>query len=111
MTGEKENIMAEITITEQNFESEVLQSDKPVLVDFWASWCGPCRMLAPVIAELAEEYEGRARVGKVNVDEQQALAVRYRVSSIPTVIVFKNGEPVASSVGVRPKAQLEELLK
>ncbi|MGP1349094.1 MAG: thioredoxin [Stomatobaculum sp.] len=103
--------MAEITITEQNFESEVLQSDKPVLVDFWASWCGPCRMLAPVIAELAEEYEGRARVGKVNVDEQQALAVRYRVSSIPTVIVFKNGEPVASSVGVRPKAQLEELLK
>ncbi len=103
--------MAEITITEQNFESEVLQSDKPVLVDFWASWCGPCRMLAPVIAELAEEYEGRAKVGKVNVDEQQALAVRYRVSSIPTVIVFKNGEPVASSVGVRPKAQLEELLK
>lgn len=103
--------MAEITITEQNFESEVLQSDKPVLVDFWASWCGPCRMLAPVIAELAEEYEGRAKVGKVNVDEQQALAVRYRVSSIPTVIVFKNGEPVASSVGARPKAQLEELLK
>lgn len=103
--------MAEITITEQNFESEVLQSDKPVLVDFWATWCGPCRMLAPVIAELAEEYEGRARVGKVNVDEQQALAVRYRVSSIPTVIVFKNGEPVASSVGARPKAQLEELLK
>lgn len=103
--------MAEITITEQNFESEVLQSDKPVLVDFWATWCGPCRMLAPVIAELAEEYEGRVKVGKVNVDDQQALAIRYRVSSIPTVIVFKNGEPVASSVGVRPKAQLEELLK
>lgn len=103
--------MAEITITEQNFESEVLQSDKPVLVDFWATWCGPCRMLAPVIAELAEEYEGRVKVGKVNVDEQQALAIRYRVSSIPTVIVFKNGEAVASSVGVRPKAQLEELLK
>lgn len=103
--------MAEITLTEVNFENEVLKSDKPVLVDFWASWCGPCRMLSPVISELAEEYEGRVKVGKVNVDEQQELAMKYRVASIPTVILFKDGQPVQTSVGVRPKAQLETMLK
>ncbi|MDQ0151549.1 thioredoxin 1 [Moryella indoligenes] len=103
--------MAEITLTEVNFENEVLKSDKPVLVDFWATWCGPCRMLSPVISELAEEYEGRVKVGKVNVDEQQELAMQYRVASIPTVILFKDGQPVQTSVGARPKAQLEAMLK
>ena len=103
--------MAEITLIEVNFENEVLKSDKPVLVDFWASWCGPCRMLSPVISELAEEYEGRVKVGKVNVDEQQELAMKYRVASIPTVILFKDGQPVQTSVGARPKAQLEAMLK
>lgn len=103
--------MAEITLTEVNFENEVLKSDKPVLVDFWATWCGPCRMLSPVISELAEEYEGRVKVGKVNVDEQQELAMKYRVASIPTVILFKDGQPVQTSVGARPKVQLEAMLK
>ncbi|MFR9307290.1 MAG: thioredoxin [Lachnospiraceae bacterium] len=107
----RRKIMAEITLTEVNFENEVLKSDKPVLVDFWATWCGPCRMLSPVISELAEEYEGRVKVGKVNVDEQQELAMKYRVASIPTVILFKDGQPVQTSVGARPKAQLEAMLK
>ncbi|WP_307252221.1 thioredoxin [Moryella indoligenes] len=107
----RRKIMAEITLTEVNFENEVLKSDKPVLVDFWATWCGPCRMLSPVISELAEEYEGRVKVGKVNVDEQQELAMQYRVASIPTVILFKDGQPVQTSVGARPKAQLEAMLK
>ncbi len=102
--------MAEITITEQNFDEEVLRSDIPVLLDFWAEWCGPCRMLAPVVAEIAREQEGKVKVGKVNVDEQPALAGRYGMSSIPTILVFKNGEAVKASVGVRPKAQLLDLL-
>lgn len=103
--------MSEITITKSNFENEVLSADKPVLVDFWASWCGPCRMLAPVIGELAEEYEGTAKVGKVNVDEEPELASRFGVASIPTLIVFKDGKIVNQSVGVRPKAFIEGLLK
>lgn len=103
--------MAEIVLTQDNFEQEVLQSDKPVLVDFWATWCGPCRMLAPIVEELAEEYADVAKVGKVNVDDAPALAAQYGVSAIPTVIVFKNGEPVDTVVGYRPKAELEELLK
>ena len=103
--------MAELILTNENFDAEVLQSDLPVLVDFWATWCGPCRMLAPVIEELAEEYEGRAKVGKVNVDEQTALAIRYNVSVIPTVLLFKDGKVVETSVGVKPKSAFEELLK
>jgi len=102
--------MAEITITAQNFEEEVLRSDIPVLVDFWATWCGPCRMLAPVIEEIAEEYEGSVKVGKVNVDEEQELAMRFSVMSIPTVMVFKNGAVTNTAVGYRPKAQIEALL-
>ena len=102
--------MAEITLTKDNFESEVLRSELPVLVDFWAEWCGPCRMLAPTVAELAEEYAGRVKVCKVNVDEQPELAAAFRVSSIPTVAVMKDGKVTASSVGVRPKAQLEAML-
>ena len=84
--------MAEITITEKNFEEEVINSTLPVLVDFWATWCGPCRMLAPVIEEIAEEYEKEIKVGKVNVDEQSALAIRFGIESIPTVLLFKAGK-------------------
>lgn len=103
--------MAEIKLTDQNFEQEVLRADLPVLVDFWASWCGPCRMLAPVIAEIAEEYAGKVKVGKVNVDEQPNLANRYGIASIPTVMLFKNGEVVNTSLGYRPKNDLETMLK
>ena len=106
--------MAELTITKENFASEVLASDKPVLIDLWAEWCGPCRMMAPVVAELAEDYAGRVRVGKVNVDEQADIAVRYGVSSIPTLLMFKNGREAGRLVGYRPKADvaaaLEQLL-
>lgn len=103
--------MAEIKLTDQNFEQEVLRADMPVLVDFWASWCGPCQMLAPVIAEIAEEYAGKVKVGKVNVDEQPNLANRYGIASIPTVMLFKNGEVVSTSLGYRPKNELETMLK
>ena len=103
--------MAEIIITEQNFEQEVLQSDKPVLVDFWATWCGPCRMLAPTIELLAEEMEGIAKVGKVNVDEQPGLAARFGISSIPTLIVFEDGKVKNSSVGVVTKSMIEDMLR
>ena len=103
--------MAEIKLTDQNFEQEVLHADLPVLVDFWASWCGPCQMLAPVIAEIAEEYAGKVKVGKVNVDEQPNLANRYGIASIPTVTLFKNGEVVSTSLGYRPKNELETMLK
>ena len=102
--------MAEITITKENYEAEVLQSDKPVLLDFWATWCGPCRMLSPVIAEIAEEYEGKVKVGKVNVDEEPELASAFRVASIPTVVVMKEGKAANMSVGYRPKEQIEALL-
>lgn len=103
--------MAEIKITTENFEKEVLQAQEPVLVDFWADWCGPCRMLGPVLEEIARDHEGSLRVGKVNVDEQLALAQRFGVSSIPLLILFKNGCPVAKALGYRPKAEIEELLK
>ena len=103
--------MAGIIITEQNFEQEVLQSDKPVLVDFWATWCGPCRMLAPTIELLAEEMEGIAKVGKVNVDEQPGLAARFGISSIPTLIVFEDGKVKNTSVGVIPKSMIEDMLR
>ncbi len=102
--------MAEVVLTDKNFEEEVLKSEIPVLVDFWAEWCGPCRMLAPIFSEIAEEKVGQVKVCKVNVDEQPALAMQFRVASIPTVLVFKNGQLVNSSVGARPKAQIEALL-
>jgi thioredoxin 1 len=98
--------MAEITVTTGNFEEEVLRSDKPVLVDFWASWCGPCKMLAPVLSEIAEEYEGKIKVGKVNVDEQPSLAAQFRVASIPMLVLFRDGQPVNTVVGYRPKNEL-----
>lgn len=103
--------MAEITITSDNFDTIVLQSDKPVMVDFWASWCGPCRMVGPVISQIASEYESEVVVGKINVDEQEELAARYNVMSIPTIMIFNKGEIVTTSVGVKSKEQLEELLK
>ena len=102
--------MAPIEITEQNFEQEVLKSDIPVLVDFWASWCGPCQMVGPIIEEIAEERKD-VKVCKVNVDEQPDLAGKYNVMSIPTIIVFKNGEPATVSVGAKPKTELLGLLK
>ena len=102
--------MAEITLTKQNFETEVLRSEKPVLVDFWASWCGPCRMLAPILSDIAEESAGRFQVGKVNVDEEPELASRFQIMSIPTLIVFKGGKPVSTAVGVRPKAEILKML-
>ena len=103
--------MEELTITQQNFEQEVLLAKEPVLVDFWATWCGPCRMLAPVIEEIANEYAGKVKVGKVNVDDERELALEYGVSSIPTVMVFQNGEVKQTSVGYRPKEEIEQLLK
>ena len=103
--------MAELTITQQNFEQEVLLAKEPVLVDFWATWCGPCRMLAPVIEEIANEYAGKVKVGKVNVDDERELALEYGVSSIPTVMVLQNGEVKQTSVGYRPKEEIEQLLK
>lgn len=94
--------MAVVTITKENFEQEVLQSAKPVLLDFWASWCGPCRMLSPIVDEVAEE-RGDVKVGKVNVDEQPELASRFGVVSIPTLVVMKNGKIVDQAIGARPK--------
>ena len=103
--------MNEIVLTSENFEEEVLRSDKPVLVDFWATWCGPCRMLAPIVAQIAEERAGEIKVGKIDVDEEPELAVQYGIASIPTLMVFKNGEKVNTSIGVIPKAAIEQLLK
>ena len=102
--------MSEKKFTTANFEAEVLASEKPVLVDFWATWCMPCRMLAPTVEEVADETEGRAVVGKVNVDEEMERARRYRVASIPTLIVFENGAEVRRSVGVVEKEDIYDLL-
>ncbi len=103
--------MAEITLTASNFESEVINSELPVLVDFWASWCGPCRMLAPVIEEIAEEYEGKIKVGKINVDDEPELANTYGIMSIPAVKLFKGGKVAAETVGYQPKESIEALIK
>ena len=101
--------MSVITITKDNFQQEVLSSDKPVLLDFWASWCGPCRMVSPIVDEIAEERSD-IKVGKINVDEQSELAARFRVMSIPTLVVMKGGKVVNQMVGARPKAQILAML-
>ncbi len=101
--------MSVLTITKENFQEEVMKSEKPVLLDFWASWCGPCRMVSPTVDEIAEEMPN-IKVGKVNVDEQQELASSFNVMSIPTLIVMENGKVVDQAVGVRPKRQIVSML-
>ncbi|HPT79487.1 MAG TPA: thioredoxin [Candidatus Atribacteria bacterium] len=100
-----------VILNAENFESEVLNSAEPVLVDFWASWCGPCKMIAPIIDQLAEEYAGRIKVAKLNVDESRSVAEQYRIMSIPTLLVFKDGEVVNQAIGARPKGDLEKMLE
>ena len=102
--------MAELKITRENFENEVMKSNIPVLIDFWAPWCGPCRMMGPIIEQLAEEYEGKAKVGKVNVDEEGELSQAFGVMSIPTIVLVKDGKVVRQAVGARPKAEVEAML-
>jgi thioredoxin 1 len=97
-------------VTEQSFEEEVLQSDKPVIVDFWAEWCGPCHAVSPVLDRIVEERSDELKLVKVNIDEQPALSQRFGVQSIPTVILFKNGEPAAAAIGAQPKPALEKAL-
>ncbi|MDF2819739.1 MAG: thioredoxin [Clostridiales bacterium] len=103
--------MSVLKVTKENFETEVLNSDKPVLLDFWAAWCGPCRMVAPIIDEIAIETEGKAKVGKINVDEQQELASKFKVMSIPTLVVIKNGKVVETVIGARPKQAILSMLQ
>lgn len=100
-----------MVITKNNFETEVLKSELPVLVDFWAAWCGPCRMLSPIIEEIEKEYAGKVKIGKVNVDEEMELAQMFRVASIPTVLLFKEGKVAAQSIGYRPKEDFEAMLR
>ncbi|HMU12891.1 MAG: thioredoxin [Bacteroidetes bacterium] len=100
-----------LEFTDSNFEELVLKSDKPVLVDFWAEWCGPCRMVGPVVEEIAKEYEGKAVVGKLNVDNNPQIATKYGIRSIPTILFLKNGEVVDRSVGAVPKAALATKLQ
>ena len=100
----------EITLTDDNFKKEVLESDKPVLVDFWASWCAPCRMIAPVVEELAGEYEGKAKVGKVNTEDNATITGQYGIISIPTLIIFKQGKPVDQIIGVVSKDVIKKKL-
>lgn len=107
--------MAELTLTDNNFEQEVLQSKIPVLVDFWAKWCMPCRMMSPVIEELAKEYDGKVKVGKIDVEESSKTAAQYGIMSIPSLLIFKNGKPVKNMVGVQGKEvlkkEIEEVLR
>ena len=99
-----------LTLTESNFDQEVIQSDKPVLVDFWAVWCAPCSMIAPIVEAIASEYEGKIKVGKVNVDENSQLAVRYGIRAIPTLLLFKDGKVVEQMIGVQHKEAIKALI-
>ena len=103
--------MKPIEITDGNFEVEVLQSDKPVLIDFWAAWCAPCRMIAPIVEELAQEYDGKVKIGKLDVDSNQQTAIKYGVRSIPTVLIIKNGEVADTIIGALPKAAFVDKLE
>lgn len=100
--------MALLSITDDNFETEVLQSDMPVLIDFWAVWCGPCKIIKPVVEELAVEYDGKMKFGELDVDQNQQSAMKYGVRSIPTLLIFKNGEVADTIIGAQPKAQIEK---
>lgn len=100
-----------VHVTDETFQSEVLQSEVPVIVDFWAEWCGPCRMIAPALEEIAEEMSGKVKIAKLNVDENPNTSIRYGVRSIPTLILFKNGEPASMQVGAAPKGRLSEWIK
>ena len=97
-------------VTESTFEQEVLKSDKPVIVDFWAEWCGPCHAVSPILDRIAEERSGELTVVKVNIDEEQGLAERYGIASIPTIVLFKDGEPAAAAIGAQPKGSIEKQL-
>jgi thioredoxin 1 len=97
-------------VTEQTFDQEVLKSDQPVIVDFWAEWCGPCHAVAPVLDKIADERQGELKVVKVNIDEEQGLAQRYGIVSIPTMVLFRDGEPAAAAIGAQPKGALERSL-
>lgn len=100
-----------LELSDSTFEDQVIKSETPVLVDFWASWCGPCRMLAPVVEDIASSYAGRLKVGKVNVDENQEITMKYGIRSIPTLILFKDGKAVEQIIGAVPKSEIERILK
>ena len=102
--------MSEIILTSKNFEEEVLKSEIPVLVDFFATWCGPCKMIAPVIEELAEKYEGKVKIRKVNVDEENELAMKFQIASIPTLVLFKEGKVVNTKMGLCSKSEIESMI-
>ncbi len=99
-----------LELNEQNFDSEVLQSEQPVLVDFWAPWCGPCRQLGPIVEQIAQDFTGKVKVGKLNVDENPNLAQKYNVMSIPLLVLFKNGQPAQQLLGIQPKEAIEQML-
>ncbi len=99
-----------VVLDSGNFQEEVLDTNVPVLVDFWASWCGPCKMIAPIIDQLADEFAGKAKIAKVNVDDNRDLASQYKVMSIPTMLVFKDGQVVNQAIGARPKGELEKMI-
>jgi thioredoxin 1 len=103
--------MKPVTITDDNFSTEVINSDKPVLIDFWAVWCGPCKMIAPIVEELAGEYEGKLKVGKLDVDNNQQSAIKYGVRSIPTLLIFKGGKVVETIIGAVPKVHIKQKLE
>jgi thioredoxin 1 len=102
--------MAEIELNEENFDKEVIKSSQPVMVDFWAPWCGPCRMMAPVVEELATKYSGKAKIGKLNTDDNPNIASEYQISAIPTLLFFKDGKVVKEIVGVQPKEEISKIL-
>jgi len=103
--------MKPVTITDDNFSTEVINSDQPVLIDFWAVWCGPCKMIAPIVEELAGEYEGKLKVGKLDVDNNQQSAIKYGVRSIPTLLIFKGGKVVETIIGAVPKVHIKQKLE